>query len=268
MFKLLKPHLGTVTMHRFRTPEADKLLKDATADKQRAHTTHRNLKTFLSSAFKYAKRIGIVNENPVRDIEIPRGKPKGDRPAYTLDEVAAMLKALPEPSRTVVYTAALTGLRLSELKGLRWEDFEGDSVLIQRSVWEGKVSETKTLASKAYIPIVSPLMTVLEKHRERNSGTGYVFHGGTGNPIRLENLFRREMQKPLAKAEIEWRGWHPFRYGVGTTLRALGVDIKLIQQILRHSDQRLTMDFYVKPTTVETGKAMAKLEKALQRKLA
>lgn len=268
MFKLLKPHLGTATLHNFRTPEADALLKAATADKIRAHTTHRNLKSFLSGAFKYAKRTGAVNENPVRDCEIPRGNSKGERAAYTLDEVSAMLKVLPEPSRAVVFTAALTGFRLSELKGLRWEDFEGDTVMVSRSVWQGHVSETKTLASKATVPVVPQLLTVLDEHKKRNSGTGYVFHGGTGQPLRMENLYRDQMRDTLAEAKIDWRGWHPFRYGVGSNLHALGVDIKLIQQILRHSDQRLTMEFYVKPTGQQTRTAMLKLEKALNRKLA
>ena len=268
MFKLVEPHLDHIALRNFHTPEADKLMKAATSDKQRAHTTHRNLKSFLSGAFKYAKRTGAVSENPVRDAEIPRGKAKGDRAAYTLDEISAMLKVFPEPSRTVVLTVALTGLRVSELKGLRWEDFDGDSLLIQRSVWSGKVADTKTLASKAFIPIVPQLMEALAEHKRRNAGAEYVFQGGTGKPLRTENLLRRQMQEPMEKAGISWRGWHPFRYGVGTTLRALGVDIKLIQQILRHSDQRLTMDFYVKPTLDETRKAMTKLQSALDKSLA
>lgn len=270
MFRLAKPHLGSATLREFHTPEADKLLRDATRDKQRAHTTHRNLKSFLSGAFKYAKRTGAISgENPVRDAEIPRGKPKGKRDAYSVDEISTMLNVLPEPSRTVVLTAALTGLRSSELRGLRWEDFDGDSVLIQRSVWQGKVSETKTLASKSYVPLVPFLLKALAAHRRRTPGKGWVFKGGTGNPLRIENnLVRDQMAEPMENAGVDWRGWHPFRYGVGTTLRALGVDIKLIQQILRHSDQRLTMDFYVKPTLDETRKAMNKLERALDKSLA
>lgn len=268
MFKMVRPHLGAgMRLCDFRTPEANRLLKDATADKQRAHTTHRNLKTFLSSAFTHAKRTGAVNENPMRDAEIPRGKPKGKKEPYSLDEISTMLEVLPEPSRTVVFADALSGLRLSELKGLRWEDFDGDSVLIQRGVWNGHVSETKTLASNAYVPVVPQLIEALAEHKARNSGTGYVFHGSTGNPLRMENLYRDQMKKPLKEAGIKWRGWHPFRYGVGTTLHSLGVDTKLIQLILRHSDQKLTMNLYVKPPMDETRRAMGKLERALGKSL-
>lgn len=264
MFRLVQPHLGEITLHEFRTPEADKLMRDATAKKQRAHTTHRNLKSFLSGAFKFAKRNGAVNENPIRDVAIPRGKAKRDRAAYSLDEVVTMLAVLPEPSRTVVFTAALTGLRLSELKGLRWEDFQNDAVMVQRAVWEGHLTETKTLTSRAAVPVVPFLSEALEEHKRRNSGTGYVFHGETGNPLRMENVFRRDMQEPLAAAKIQWRGWHPFRYGVGTLLHSLGVDDKIIQGILRHANVATTLAFYVKPVSSDAHKAMKKLESAFK----
>jgi integrase len=268
MYKLVKPHLGDMTLRDFRTPEADNLMRAATSDKQRAHTTHRNLKSFLSGAFKYAKRTGAVNENPIRDVEIPRGLPKKLRAAYALDEISAMLKVLPEPSRTVVLVAAMTGLRLSELKGLRWEDFADDSVMIQRSVWSGRVSPTKTLTSKAAVPVVPQVREALSDHRRRYPGSAYVFEGHTGKPMYMESVFRDQMRKPLTEAKINWRGWHPFRSGVGTTLHELGVDIKLIQQILRHSDQRMTSEFYVKPAGDQTRKALLKLGRALGKSLA
>src|SRR5260370_1224364 len=83
---------------------------------------------------RYAKRTDAISENPVRDSAIPRGKSKSDTPAYTLDEIQAMLAALKEPARTCVLVAALTGLRQSEIRGLRWDDFRGDELLVARSV--------------------------------------------------------------------------------------------------------------------------------------
>lgn len=267
MWKLVQPHLGNIQLRKFHTADADKLMRTVAEHKVRAHTTHRNLKSFLSGAFKFAKRTGVVNENPIRDAEIPRGKPKGERPAYTLDEISAMLKVLPEPARTVVLVAALTGLRLSELKGLRWEDFNDDTVTVERAVWRGKVTDTKTLISKAAVPVVPFLAEALEDHKRRNSGTGYVFHGATGQPLRLENILRRDMRPVLDKLGIEWRGWHPFRYGVGTLLHSLGTPDKVIQGILRHANVSTTLGFYVKPVPEESRAAMRKLEQALGKTL-
>jgi integrase len=61
--------------------------------------------------------------------------------AYTLDEIQRMAKKLDEPARTVVLTAALSGLRESERRGLRWEDFRDGMLQVQRSVWRTHGSE-------------------------------------------------------------------------------------------------------------------------------
>jgi len=263
-FKVLRDQLDGATLHNFKTPEADALLRAVAAKKQRAHSTHRNLKSFLSGAFRFAKRQGVVNDNPIRDVAIPRGMPKRDRAPYSLEEVTTMLRVVPEPSRTVVLVAALTGLRLSELKGLRWEDFDGDTVNIRRSVWQGYVGEPKTLTSRAPVPVVPFLLEQLEEYKKRNSGVGFVFHGESGQPIRVENLFRRQMREPLEKAGVAWRGWHCFRYGVATLLHSLGTDSKTISTILRHSNLSVTMDIYAKTLPEDARRAMMKLEAAFK----
>src|SRR5207245_1117808 len=135
-FRIVKPHLNGIRLREVRTPDVDGWLRKVAEEKQRAHTTHKHLKSFLSGAFRYARRTGAIDSaNPVRDCEIPRGKPAGETHAYTLDEIKAMLAALPEPSRTLVLVAGLTGLRLSEVKGLRWEDYSGNELRVSRSVW-------------------------------------------------------------------------------------------------------------------------------------
>jgi integrase len=54
--------------------------------------------------------------------------------AYTLEEVAEMLDKLPEPARTVCAVAAFTGFTRSELRGLKWSDYDGTEISIQRKI--------------------------------------------------------------------------------------------------------------------------------------
>ncbi len=262
LFKLVQPHLGDITLRQFRTPEAHKLMQAVAEEKQRAHTTHRALKSFLSGAFKFAKRSGAITENPIRDAAIPRGKPAGETYAYSLDEIQAMLAVLPEPTRTLVLVTALTGLRISEIKGLKWEDFDGDQLQVSRSVWMGKVSETKTLASHARVPVLEIVAKALAEHKARNGEGPYVFQGQTDQPLRLENVLRRDMLPVFDRAGIEWHGWHAFRRGLATNLYALGAPDKTVQAILRHANVATTMAYYVKPVAAESLAAMQKLERA------
>lgn len=265
MFRLVKPHLGNAQLRQVRTVDVDRILKAVAGSKPRAHTTLRNAKTFLSGGFRYAKRVDAIRDNPVRDSVVPRGLPKRNTPAYTLEQIQQGLTVLPEPARTAALVAGLTGLRVSEIKGLRWSDIVGDELHVERSVWSGHVTETKTLTSRAPIPLLPLVKRALAAHRKRTTGDSYIFHGRTGKPLRLENVVRRDIKPALKKAGLQWLGWHAFRRGVATNLHDLGVADKTISDILRHGDVQVTQQMYIKPVAAKSKKAMAKLEQAFRK---
>jgi integrase len=267
VFRSLKPHLGNVLMRDFDTVEAERLLNDFAGEKRRAQTALRNAKNFLSGAFRYAVRTGVVRYNPIREVLVPRGRPMKETEAYTLEEIAAMVNILPEPAKTAVLVAALTGLRLSEIRGLRYDDISADEseLTVNRSVWGTHVGETKTPGSAARIPLLPVLSEVLNRRLRARFLTQYVFEGKTGGPLVLANLTRRVIQPTLKAKKIRWAGWHPFRRGLATTLYALDVPDKVIQQILRHSDVAVTRKHYIKTNTSQAQAAMKKLADAFSR---
>lgn len=262
LFKLVKPHLETKRLRNFDTVEGERLLAAFASEKTRAHTQLKNMKGFLSGAFRYAVRTGLIRFNPIREVMLPRnGKLMENTHAYSLDEIQAMLKVLPEPSRTAVLVAALTGLRHSEIRGLRWEDFTGNELRVRRAVWASYVSETKTPASTAAVPVLPVVRKALKAHRKRSLGE-FIFSGGTGRPLVLMNVTRRDIIPTLAKANVPWHGWHAFRRGLASNLNRLGVDDSVIQRILRHAAVSTTQAHYIKTTSKETQAAMKKLERA------
>lgn len=270
----LKPRLGKLTLRSFRTVHGEQMLADIAAKAKLGRSSLRHCKAFLSGAFKQAKRLGILDGiNPVMDVSIPRvPEPEADTYAYSLPEIKSMLAVLAEPARTVVLTAAFTGLRKSELRGLTWASFNGEQLSVDRSVWNSTVSEPKTKRSRSPIPIVSILAEALEAHRLRAGKLAQpslpIFQAGNGQPLNLDNLVRRiiipalspcavcKMQEDehlpdghafqLDKSLPLWHGWHAFRRGLATNLHTLGVADKDIQGILRHSNIGLTMNVYVK----------------------
>jgi integrase len=264
MFDLVEPHLSEMEMRDVRTSTVDGWIRAVAESKPRAHTTLRNVKSFLSGAFRYAKRTDAIKDNPVRDSYVPKGLPARPMKAYTLPQVQEMLPVVPEPARTACLVAALTGLRVSELKGLRWEDVQGNLLYIRRGVVMGQVNDTKTLTSRAPVPLLPLVKQALENHR-KVTPDGYIFQGRTGKPLRLENLVRRVVKPALEKAGLPWYGWHAFRHGVGTNLRDLGVDVLTVSNILRHGDTSVTEQFYINPVSPTAKAGMKKLEKAFTR---
>ena len=91
-----------------------------------------------------------------------------------------ILGELTEPYRTMVLIAACLGLRASEIIGLQWGDlnWEDRTLLVRRSVVQGRVGDTKTEASRLPLPLDSNLADVLRAHRQRSlhaePATGYL----------------------------------------------------------------------------------------------
>jgi integrase len=128
--------------------------------------------------------------NPVKLAEIPAFAASGtETKPYSLEEMAAMPNVLPEPSATAVATAAFTGLRLGELRGLTWESYEPsedvDSLAwlnVTRSIWRSSVGEPKTDKSKAPVRVIPQLAVRLDEHRIRSGkpAVGPIFKNSTG----------------------------------------------------------------------------------------
>jgi integrase len=167
------------------------------------------------------------------------------------------MAVLPERATCQVATAAFTGMRLSELKGLRWENYDGKELHVAQSIWRGIVSDPKTRKSRAAVPVIEPLTRLLERHRAEtgNPTSGWIF---TQN---FEYLARRVIRPVLQHAGLKWHGWHAFRRGLATNLYRLGVPDKTIQAILRHSNLSTTMNVYVKTVSADSTTAMAHLER-------
>jgi len=270
MYAILKDFIPEIELRQMRTPHIDKMLRDiAIADvaeggERRAQTTYANLKAFLSSAFRYAVRHGLVDTNPVRDAAIPEGNPS-DTHAYTLKEVHRFMHVLSEPvSRALVMVAMFTGLRSEELKGLRWEDYDKEAGVlnVKRAVVHGHLVSVKTDASQAPVAVVGMVGNVLAEHLKHNSGDGYIFHGDTGKPLVIENLVRRSIIPTLSAANVEWHGFHAFRRGIGTYLETeLAIPREAVKRILRHSVNDVTGKSYIKSNVEESRKALKRVEK-------
>jgi len=116
--------------------------------------------------FKCAERWSIVElgKNPVSLVRVKNGSKRLKRPrVLDVDEFFELLKHLGEPYRTTVLVAQCVGLRVSEILGLQWGDFnfEDRSVLAQRSVVGGRVDDVKTEYSRDDVPLDARLAEVL-----------------------------------------------------------------------------------------------------------
>jgi integrase len=255
----------------------------------------RRIQAMISGLFKLARRLGHYEaSNPTRDTIITPSVTTASRSGrvYNLEEVMTLLHALPDtketPAATAVAVAAFTGIRRGELGGLDWEDVHDNVLEIRRSVWNGRLTTTKTEGSQGVVPIIPVLAKRLEAHRLRsgNPVSGPIFRTQIETRLSLDNLLTRCILPTLNKCKHcgkcegrphrfeehgfersdsvpPWRGWHAFRRGLGTNLDRLGVRAKVIAQILRHRDVAVTFAHYIKPDTSDATAAMEKFAAGL-----
>lgn len=252
------PALGDLRLREVQTVHVQKMLDSinlTTASLQR-------IKTAASAAMSHAIRLGFIKGvNPVFE-----AKPEGTRStfegqAYTWADVQWMLSKLDEPARTVIATAAFTGLRLSEIRGLQWADYTGDELFVRRAVWRRDVGDVKTIESKSRVPVIKPLRKLLDAHRQRDGRHEWIFLGERGFSLHLDNLAKRVIRPALGD---RFHGWHGFRRGLVGILFDAGVDVEIAKVILRHSDSAVTRRHYLILDGKKQGAAAMKtLEKIL-----
>jgi integrase len=250
------------------------LLNGIAEDAGLSHTSLRHVKWFLVAALNYAKQVDALQTdgNPMEHAEAPKGSETKQTKAYSLVEINSMIAALKEEpvASAVIATAAFTGLRRSELRGLRWVDFRDGQLFITRTVWNTtERDKTKTVDAKAPVPVLKFLAKLLEAHRNGLPSDGYIFAGPkAGRPLNLANLARRVIVPKLTEAKVQcWSGWHGFRRGLATNLYELGVDERTIQAILRHADVKTTRRHYIKKNVVtkESKRAMNRLAQVFKK---
>lgn len=222
-----------------------------------ARATCAKIRNIMSVLFNHARRYEFFDTNPITLVR-QSAKRRRIPPILTADEIRRLLPVLKPLYRVLVFTDATTGLRQSELFGLKWcdLDFEHGQINVVRSVVHGAVSNCKTESSMKPIPMVPGLAGVLQDWRSqtrygRHSDWVFASERTKGKrPMWGENMIRKPIRQAARAVRIQGAfGWHAFRHSYSTMLRFLGIDIKVQQDLLRHSSARLTLDTYTQAVT-------------------
>jgi integrase len=234
---------------------------------QRARGTRAKIRNIMSAVFQHAMRYEWLDANPIK---LVRQSAKRERtPDFLeLEEVQLLLTKLDVRERTLVLLDAATGLRVSELLALRWEDvdFKTLELSVTRSIWHQVVGDCKTEASAKPVPLDSYMAEDLLRWRRISPYPmphDWVFASPTmrgKQPYWPDNLMKRYI-RPVAKAAgIHKRiGWHTFRHTFGTLLKANGEDIKTVQELLRHANSKITLEVYTQAMTSNKRAAQSKV---------
>ena len=211
----------------------------------------------LHRCLKDAERDHIIPYNPTDGTKLPKNSYK---PKQVLDreQMDAFLAAVDknETWRDFFYTELTTGLRLGEICGLMWSDFDAKkgTLSVNRTIHKEKGGRLVTGDTKTYAgtrTIVLPDSTAeLLRGRKKNSYSVWIFP----NPLKPEapmnpNTAYRQLKAILTENSLPDLRFHDLRHTFATHALANGVDAKTLSGILGHTKASFTVDTYTHTTT-------------------
>lgn len=215
----------------------------------------------IRGALNDAVRRGIVSRNVALLAHAPklRSIPKVEQQAWTAQQLQAFLRqAAGHRLFPAFWLLANTGLRRSELLGLRWDDidFDAATLSINRGLvsvgYELRESRGKTRNSRRAIDLDTTTIEVLtawkawQQTEQASVGiepAGWVFSDVEGNPIHPHSV-SQTFERIVARASVPKIRLHDIRHTHGTLLIKAGVPVKVVSERLGHSNPAFTIDTY------------------------
>jgi len=168
------------------------------------------IKEVLSAVLGSAVRYDLLIKNPLLAVQIPRTKvvnKKRQKPHITPEEFERLVDFVDEPYATMIYVAVFSGLRVSELVGLKWDDVRDDGIIVDERYCRGDWSVTKTVGSSTTIGVA---LSVISRIRRLKTLELEINWGGKGAKKRIK-LVRADGPEDLVFQSL--RNGAPMRDG-------------------------------------------------------
>jgi len=279
--KHIIPRLGATKLSSLTHARVQKFRDDLLADLSRP--TAQKALARLKQIIKDARRRGNVAQNVAADVVIgSSGRAKQRLKIPTTDEIRRIIDAAPDGyGRALIRTAAFTGLRASELRGLRWEDVDLKHNVIhvrQRIDRYNTVGRPKSMSGERTVPIGSMVANTLRlwKLACPPSAGDLVFPTRTGAPQSLANIVGRiwiptqiKAGVVIADGKAKYTGFHTLRHFYASWCinrrRDGGLELpaKTVQTRLGHASIVMTLDVYGHLFPSDDGAELDEAERAI-----
>lgn len=208
-----------------------------------------------------------IKENPLNSIIIDKLLSKDTKRSdykpdpFSVDEINAILNASDGQVRNLFQFAFFTGLRVSELIGLRWSDIDWKNQLIsiEETIVAKESKGPKTEAGKREVLLLRPALDALEKQKEFTYlKKGRVFYNPQSNkPWETSQQIRRTQWMPvLKKAGVRYRNTYQTRHTYASMMLSQGENIMWVSRQLGHVDVEMVIKTYgrwIPDSSIQSG---------------
>ncbi|HBI2014325.1 TPA: site-specific integrase [Enterococcus faecalis] len=295
LFKAISKRLDiNILVKNITSSYIQKFLNDFYYKENYSYSYTDSLRAFFSNIFEYAKQVGIIEYNIVRDVKIEKKRStieqiekisdkylEPDELKLVLSELRK-LKKTPESNRYAEAMEILskTGLRYGELAALKTEDYDGENININKTLFynyaslkDGKTTSPKNVHSNRTISLTNDSKKILDHWIEQNklnkaihpsyNDMGFLLASTNGNPISPGNVnyaLRKVSKKLKQENKMNKRlSTHIFRHTHISQLAELGVNQKAIMQRVGQANPLTTIKIYTHVTKKVESDLLSKL---------
>jgi integrase len=253
--------LGHVSLSKL-TPQHLQVFYNKKLAEGLSSTTVHGIHSMLHRALKDALQMGLLNRNVSEMLKPPRRSNREMMPLSVI-EMQRFLEVVRDDRFYALYVLALsTGMREGELLGLRWQDVDLPRHIVQvrmnvqETLGRYIIAETKTAYSRRTVALTQAAVDALAEHWQKQqlakiemgsmwTDHDLVFPNGYGGIMIPHNITKRSFKRYLVKAGLSRDvRFHDLRHTAATLLLASGVNVKVVSEMLGHSNVSITLRIY------------------------
>ena len=261
LHKYLLPMLGDFSVESLNEELMEHALEaiiTATGTKHQplGHSSAKECLSMLRRICKYAVHLHLMRPVEIR-VALPQEKPQTTKPLTPAEQnqLCAYILANPSPRKVGILLGIESGLRIGEICGLKWSDFDLNSgtVQINRTViriscgnghTKVVIQTPKTRTSHREIPLSKHILVVLRKLHSAFPSNAWFLSGNDQKPVE-PRCYRKSLKAYLRQASVHLVRPHTLRHTFATTCLQARCDIKTLSELLGHSNPSITLKRYV-----------------------
>ena len=287
----VKPYIGNIQVGALSSDDVQKMLSDL-KDNGKAYSSVKKAYDAINAVYKWGlnSKPPKVKDNPVTAVIVPSKKlfEQSEIKFYTQEEASLICKAAIDkykcgtphyPLGAAVVLAINTGLRLGELIALEWDrdiDLENKMLYVHHTIVT--VKDRSENATKKYvtkeqdttksdagqdrpIPLNNDAVSALTILKEVTGDSKYVLatkDGQRKSARDIDKLVRRVIRRAGFPEEKVY-GPHALRHTFATLLLSSGIDVKIVSELLGHSNVSITYNTYIHVIKEQKAKALSSL---------
>ncbi|MBB5790762.1 site-specific integrase [Jiangella mangrovi] len=251
------PALGEVRLGEVKTPLVDKVIAAIKTDA--GAPTAKTCRSIISSVMGLVVRHGVIDINPVREVDRIEAPPKKPPRALTEAEQVTWLSALradPQAVRKDLPDLTLfmlgTGVRIGESLAVLWEqiDLQSEEVAITHTVirvrGQGLIRKTtKSAAGVRTLALPPTLVFMLRRRFVPGTQLERPVFPDSIRGLRDPSNVRRDIRHARGEDALAWLTSHAFRKTTATVLDAAGHSARQVADQLGQARVSITQDHYL-----------------------